>query len=172
MISPGHTTPAVILDKTVTLNTWGCELTTDQEAWVIQRFSDAAALLNSKAKIYSPEIISAIACVDMVIVPASNQENLGAFPGDGMTLSLPYLQRFSVEWFASLFGHEGQHHRNRGEFTGSETFRDEQSACITQLALGEHVGMPANERAWLRTWMSDANAAALLAHMNGYAGPT
>lgn len=160
-----------LLGKTVQINTWGCGLTAEQESWVANQFKTAFSMIDAQKAHLSPDVATAIAQVGEVIVPASDSMYLGATGHRSLTLSLPYIMSFSVQWLASLMAHEGQHYLNHNEFTGDEVWRDEQSACIAQLSLALLVGIPQHERQWLETWMSDKNSAQLMAHMGGYKGP-
>ena len=45
--------------------------------------------------------------------------NLGATGKGSMTLSIGYIKDSSSAWVGSLFGHEGQHYLNSGEYSGA-----------------------------------------------------
>ena len=75
----------------------------------------------------------------------------------GATLSIGYIKDSSSAWVGSLFGHEGQHYLNSGEYSGANLWRDEQSAGRTQLGIGNKIGFSSSERTTLEKWIDDKN---------------
>jgi hypothetical protein len=95
--------------------------------------------------------------------------NLGATGKGSMTLSIGYIKDSSSAWVGSLFGHEGQHYLNSGEYSGANLWRDEQSAGRTQLGIGNKIGFSSSERTTLEEWIDGKNREVMQKHMEqGY----
>jgi hypothetical protein len=60
--------------------------------------------------------------------------------GNTFYLDMGRINAMSAPYLASLFGHEGQHKLNNGKYSGSNLWKDEQSARITQLNIGRKLG--------------------------------
>jgi len=82
-----------------------------------------------------------------------------------MTLTSGYMKNSSAAWIGSLFGHEGQHHLNTGKYSGSDRWKDEQSAGRTQLGIGNKIGYTKDETKYLEGWVDDKNKAVMQKHM-------
>jgi hypothetical protein len=64
-----------------------------------------------------------------------------------------------------VFGHEGQHYLNSGKYTGTNQWRDEQSAGRTQLEIGNKIGFTGRESQYLQQWTADSNRAQMQQHL-------
>ena len=128
----------------------------------------SAALINKNASSLTADQTKAIGQISSFAVSGPNTQ-LGASGKGSMTLSVSYIRNVSTAWLGSLFGHEGQHYLNSGKYSGTNLWRDEQSAGRTQLGIGNKIGFSDRERQYLEQWIDDKNRAAMQQHMEqGY----
>src|SRR5882672_11399360 len=128
-----------------------------------RRVSAAAGLINVNADRLTDDEKKAIMKIKKfsVVGPGSY---IGA-TSSGMTLEVHRIKNVSIAYLASLFGHEGQHHLNAGKYSGSDLWRDEQSAGRTQLGIGNKLGFTSAESIFLEEYTLDSNRDELQRHM-------
>ena len=124
----------------------------------------AVGLINGNAGSLSADEKKAIRQIKSVNIVGPDTD-LGAGGRHGMDLSARYIHDSPTTWLASNFGHEGQHHLNRGKYSGQNAWKDEQSAGAVQLAIGNKIGFSATERTYLEHWIDSSNRVALQRHM-------
>jgi RHS repeat-associated protein len=131
--------------------------------------SSAADLLNAHKGDLTGNEKHAIVQINSVSVTGSRKALLGETGGHSMRLSLGYIESVSTPWLASIFGHEGQHFLDAGQYHGSSLWLDERSAGLTQLGIGKKIGYSKAEINWLQDWIDPSNREAMQQHMeNGY----
>ncbi len=170
---PAQAQPAAsvkILNKDVTI-AYDPRLSAEEKLRASKAITAAADLLNKNADKLTDHEKEAIAQISSFFETAKDEKKLGATGDGSMTLSKDYMEApgVSAAWLGSLFGHEGQHYLNSGKYSGTERWRDEQSASGTQLGIGNKIGFSNNERSSLQNWMDDKNRAKMQEHMEkGY----
>ncbi len=170
---PAQTQPAdsvIVLDKKVRI-AYDPRLSDKEKLRASKAIAAAADLLNKNADRLTDDEKKAIAQISSFFETTKDKDMLGATGKGSMTLSKDYIEDpgVSAAWLASLFGHEGQHYLNSGKYSGTERWKDEQSASGTQLGIGNKIGFSANERSSLQNWMDDKNRAGMQEHMEkGY----
>ena len=170
---PAQAQPAAsikVLNKDVTI-AYDPRLSVEEKLRASKEIAAAVDLLNKNADKLTDDEKKAIGEISSVFETASDKDKLGATGKGSMTLSKDYMEAAGVSaaWLASLFGHEGQHYLNSGKYSGTERWRDEQSASRVQLGIGNKIGFSPNERSSLQNWMDDKNRATMQEHMEkGY----
>jgi hypothetical protein len=170
---PAQAQPAAsikVLNKDVTI-AYDPRLSAEEKLRASKAITAAADLLNKNADKLTDDEKKAIAQISSFFETTLNKDKLGATGKGSITLSKDYMEApgVSAAWLGSLFGHEGQHYLNAGKYSGSERWRDEQSASGTQLGIGNKIGFDDNERHSLQNWMDDKNRAVMQEHMEkGY----
>lgn len=148
--------------------TYDAKLSATDQLAASNTIAAAAALLNKNAGSLTADEKKAIGEISSFSVVGANTL-LGATGKGSMTLSIGYIGASSAAWIGSLFGHEGQHYLNAGKYSGTNLWKDEQSAGRTQLGIGKKIGFTENERQALELWIDDKNRAAMQKHMEqGY----
>jgi hypothetical protein len=148
--------------------TYGSNLSGDQRLAASNAIAAAAGLLNKNAGSLTADEKKAIGQISSFSV-VGPKTDLGATGKGSMTLSIGYIGASSAAWIGSLFGHEGQHYLNSGQYSGANLWRDEQSAGRTQLGIGNKIGFSSSERQSLEQWIDDRNRAKMQQHMEqGY----
>ncbi|MGS0998730.1 RHS repeat-associated core domain-containing protein [Rhodanobacter sp. UC4451_H18] len=129
----------------------------------------ASNLINSHSSSLSGREKAAIERIRQVKV-TGDKTYLGAVSGDIMSLSASYIKDISEAWLASLFGHEGQHILNAGQYWGDNQWMNEQSAGATQLSIGRKLGFTREEVRYLEKWIDPiGNEKGMQSHMEqGY----
>jgi RHS repeat-associated protein len=173
---PGQATPAqnqnpltsvTVLGNKVGI-TYGAKLSAADQLAASNAIAAAAGLINKNASSLTADQTKAIGQISSFAVAGPNTL-LGATGKGSMTLSIGYIHDSSAAWLGSLFGHEGQHYLNSGQYSGANLWRDEQSAGRTQLGIGNKIGFSSSERTYLEQWIDDRNRAAMQQHMEqGY----
>jgi hypothetical protein len=140
----------------------------DQKHDISQLMARSILLVNNaywKLSLGARQAVDGVKSVTLI----TDQEFIGDLGNGAVRFSVAYLTGGSAAWTGSLFAHEGQHMLDHGSplFAGSNLWRDEQTACRTQYEVGMKIGFTPAEAAWLTKWSSDANAAAMQAHMTG-----
>ncbi|HEX5702345.1 MAG TPA: RHS repeat-associated core domain-containing protein [Pyrinomonadaceae bacterium] len=160
-------TSVTVLGKTVKI-TYAKGISAANKLKVSNKIAAAAALINANASTLTPAEKKAIGRISVFSVVGS-KTYLGATGSNGMTLSVKYIldPGSSAAWIASLFAHEGQHHLNKGKFSGKNLWKDELSARTIQLGVGNKVGFQPYETTYLQGEMAltPANKAKMQKHM-------
>jgi hypothetical protein len=151
-----------VLGQSVTIS-YSANLAASERFSAGQDIVSAATLLNDNASNLSGDETKAIKEITSISITESDP--MGATGRHGMSLEVGYMKAGSVAWLASVFGHEGQHHLNAGEFKGESLWRDEQSAGRTQLGIGRKIGFTDAEIDSLERWTDDKNRENMQTHM-------
>ncbi len=155
-------TSVTVLGNNVNI-TYGRKLSLANRLSASNSIAAAAGLINDHAEELTDDEKKAIGKIKWfsVVGPGSP---VGA-TGTGLILGFNSIQMSSPAYLASLFGHEGQHNLNVGKYSGSDLWRDEQSAGRTQLTIGIKLGFSSAERRGLEQWIADSNRDNLQRHM-------
>lgn len=168
---PAQTQPVTsinVLGKKAVI-TYDARLSADDKLSASNAIAAAADLLNKNADKLTNDEKKAVGEISSIFETASAKDYLGATGKGSITLSIDYINKVSSAWIASLFGHEGQHYLNSGQYSGDKRWKDEQSASRTQLSIGNKIGFTGYERDSLQNWMDDKNRAEMQKHMErGY----
>jgi hypothetical protein len=128
----------------------------------------AAYLVDSHASKLSEADKVAISAITSMYIVDRKGEYLGQ-RGYGVTLCIAYINAASAAWLGTIWGHEGQHYLNRGKYSGSSRWRDERTAALRQIDIGEKIGLSPREIDYLRAYSSLENSRDLGRHMRaGY----
>lgn len=143
-------------------------VSSDDRSMASTSLSSAAGLLNEHKNDLSGNQKHAIAQINAVSVTASSKALLGEI-GRTMRLSTGYIKSVSIPWLASIFGHEGQHLLDKGQYSGSNLWLGERSAGLTQLGIGRRIGYSQAEIDYLQGWVDIRNRDAMQQHVEqGY----
>jgi hypothetical protein len=160
---PQPLTSVVVLGRKLVL-TYDARLSTDEKLEASKALTAAADLLNKNADKLTGDEKKAIDQISAISVVSSGTK-LGTTGNRTMSTSPKYIRDSSAAWLGSLFGHEGQHYLNAGNYSGENRWKDEQSAGRIQLAIGEKIGFTPAETAYLRNYIDDKNRARMQEHM-------
>ncbi|MGC1483336.1 MAG: hypothetical protein WA789_06040 [Candidatus Acidiferrum sp.] len=163
-------TSVIVLGKKVAI-IHDAKLSAEDKLRASNAIEAAADLLNKNAEKLSADEKRAIGEISSIFETASPDDYLGATGKGSMTLSKDYFEDSGVSsaWLGSLVAHEGQHYLNSGKYSGSDLWRDEQSASRTQLGVGNKIGFNTSEKTSLQNWMDNKNQARMQRHMEkGY----
>ena len=143
-------------------------VSSDDRSMASTSLSSAAGLLNEHKNDLSGNQKHAIAQINAVSVTASSKALLGEI-GRTMRLSTGYIKSVLIPWLASIFGHEGQHLLDKGQYSGSNLWLGERSAGLTQLGIGRRIGYSQAEIDYLQGWVDIRNRDAMQQHVEqGY----
>jgi hypothetical protein len=151
----GYMIPNLVVDSSVT--------DANQRLFVQAQYARMVKLLQVNWLVIPLDAQNAINQIDTLIV-IGDLEYLGDYSSE-MKLSYDYIAASSLEWFASIPGHEGQHRINHGKIF--PLWKDEQSACVTQMLILQALKASQSDIDYLARYSASSNSQAMQAHMVG-----